>query len=150
MIDFLASLYPWVKALHIISVISWMAGLLYLPRLFVNHVEYGPVGSEMSEVFKGMEERLMRIIMAPAMIATWVFGLLMVFTPSIVDWSSVYPWIKLVMILALTGFHHWLIKVRKEFAADKNQRSSKTYRMANEIPTVIMIVIVVMIVVKPF
>lgn len=150
MADLLATFYPWVKTLHIISVISWMAGLLYLPRLFVNHVEYAPVGSETSEVFKGMEERLMRIIMAPAMIATWLFGLLLAFTPGIVDWSSVYPWIKTAMVIGMTGFHHWLIKVRKEFAADKNKRPSKSYRIANEIPTIMMIVIVLMIVVKPF
>ena len=150
MTDLLATFYPWIKTLHIISVISWMAGLLYLPRLFVNHVEHGPVGSETSEVFKGMEERLMRIIMAPAMIATWVFGLMLAFTPGIVDWSSFYPWIIAVMIIGMTGFHHWLIKVRKEFAADKNERTAKTYRIANELPTVMMIVIVVMIVVRPF
>ena len=148
--DFLATAYPWIKALHIISVISWMAGLLYLPRLFVNHVEYGHIGSETSEVFKGMEERLMRIIMAPAMIATWVFGLLLAFTPGIVDWSSIYPWIKAALVFGMTGFHHWLIKVRKTFAIDENERSSKAYRMANEIPTLIMILIVVLIVVKPF
>ena len=116
----------------------------------MNHVEYAPVGSETSEVFKGMEERLMRIIMAPAMIATWLFGLLLAFTPGIVDWSSVYPWIKAAMVIGMTGFHHWLIKVRKEFAADKNKRPSKSYRIANEIPTIMMIVIVLMIVVKPF
>jgi putative membrane protein len=150
MADLLASVYPWVKALHIISVISWMAGLLYLPRLFVNHVEHGPVGSETSEVFKGMEERLMRIIMAPAMVATWVFGLLLAFTPGIVDWSSFYPCIKAFMVIGMTGFHHWLIKIRKEFAADKNERTSKTYRLANEVPTLMMVVIVVMIVVRPF
>ncbi|WGI22053.1 protoporphyrinogen oxidase HemJ [Amylibacter sp. IMCC11727] len=150
MTDLLATFYPWIKTLHIISVISWMAGLLYLPRLFVNHVEHGPVGSETSEVFKGMEERLMRIIMAPAMMATWLFGLMLAFTPGIVDWSSFYPWIKAAMILGMTGFHHWLIKVRKEFAADKNERPAKTYRIANELPTVMMIVIVIMIVVRPF
>ncbi len=150
MADFLASVYPWVKTLHIISVISWMAGLLYLPRLFVNHVEYATVGSETSEVFKGMEERLMRIIMRPAMIATWIFGLLLAFTPGIIDWSSVYPWIKAMLVLGMTGFHHWLIKVRKEFAADQNERSSKTYRIANEVPTLMMIFIVFLIVVKPF
>jgi protoporphyrinogen IX oxidase len=150
MADFLANFYPWVKSLHIISVISWMAGLLYLPRLFVNHVEHGPIGSETSEVFKGMEERLMRIIMAPAMIATWVFGLMLAFTPGIVDWSSAYPWVKAIMVSSMTGYHHWLIKVRKEFAADQNTLPAKTYRIANEVPTLLMIVIVVMIVVKPF
>lgn len=150
MADILAAAYPWIKTLHIVSVISWMAGLLYLPRLFVNHVEYGPVGSETSEVFKGMEERLMRIIMGPAMGATWIFGLLLVVTPGIVDWSMGYPWIKATLVILMTVFHQWLIKVRKEFAADQNQRSSKTYRLMNEVPTVFMIVIVIMIVVRPF
>lgn len=150
MLDFLASAYPWVKTLHILSVISWMAGLLYLPRLFVNHVEHAPVGSETSEIFKGMEERLLRIIMGPAMTATWIFGAMLAATPGIVDWSSVYPWVKALCVIAMTGYHHWLIKVRKEFASDTNQRSAKTYRMMNEVPTILMILIVLMVVVRPF
>ncbi|GGA18734.1 protoporphyrinogen oxidase HemJ [Neptunicoccus cionae] len=150
MTDLLATVYPWVKTLHILSVISWMAGLLYLPRLFVNHVEHGPVGSETSEVFKGMEVRLLRLIMNPAMIATWVFGLMLAFTPGIVDWASFYPWVKAVMVLGMTHYHHWLAKRRKEFAADQNTRSARSYRIMNELPTVLMIIIVTMIVVRPF
>jgi len=150
MSDFLANYYPWIKSLHIISVISWMAGLLYLPRLFVHHVERGPVGSQVSEVFKIMEVKLLRMIMNPAMIATWIFGVSLAFTPGILDWSAGYPYVKLTMVLAMTWFHHWLANRRKEFARDSNTRSAKTYRLMNEIPTVIMIVIVVMIVVRPF
>jgi putative membrane protein len=150
MADLLATIYPWIKALHIISVISWMAGLLYLPRLFVNHVERGVVGTEVSEVFKGMEERLLRIIMNPAMIATWVFGIMLALTPGIVDWGSGYPWVKALMVLGLTWFHHWLAKRRKEFASDTNTRSARGFRLMNEVPTALMIVIVVMIVVRPF
>lgn len=150
MSDLLATLYPWVKTLHILSVISWMAGLLYLPRLFVNHVEHGPVGSETSEVFKGMEVRLLRMIMNPAMIATWVFGLMLAFTPGIVDWSSFYPWVKAAMVLGMTQYHHWLGKRRKDFATDANTRSARSYRLMNELPTVLMIIIVTMIVVRPF
>ncbi len=127
-----------------------MAGLLYLPRLFVNHVERGPVGSDSSETFKIMETRLLQIIMNPAMIATWVFGVLLVLTPGIVDWSSGYPFVKGAMILGLTWFHLWLAKRRKEFEADMNSRSAKTYRVMNEVPTIMMVVIVVMIVVRPF
>ena len=150
MTDLLANAYPWTKSLHIISVISWMAGLLYLPRLFVNHVERAPNGSEMSEIFKGMEYRLLRYIMNPAMIATWLFGLLLTLTPGIIDWDSGYPYVKLVMILGMTGFHQWLGVRRKEFALDQNNRSGKHYRIANEVPTLMMIIIVIMIVVRPF
>ena len=148
--EILFAIYPWVKTLHIIAVISWMAGLLYLPRLFVNHVERAPEGSETSEIFKGMEERLLRIIMNPAMIVTWVCGVLLAVTPGIVDWSSVYPWIKAAMVLGLTWFHHWLGRERKVLAADGARRTGRTYRLMNEVPTVMMIVIVVMVVVRPF
>ena len=148
--DILIALYPWTKVLHLIAVISWMAGLLYLPRLFVNHVEHAPVGSETSEVFKGMERRLLRIIMNPAMIVTWIAGLALAFTPGLVDWSSAWSWIKAAMVLGLTWFHHWLAKRRKEFDADANTRSARQFRLMNEVPTVMMIVIVIMIVARPF
>jgi putative membrane protein len=97
-----------------------------------------------------MEKRLLRIIMNPAMIATWVFGILVASTPGIVDWSSGYPWVKALMVLGLTWFHHWLGKRRKEFEKDANTRPARTYRLMNEVPTLMMIVIVVMIVVRPF
>lgn len=148
--DILIWMYPWTKVIHVIAVISWMAGLLYLPRLFVNHVDHGPVGSDTSETFKGMEERLLRIIMNPAMIVTWIAGLALVFTPGIVDWSAGWPWVKGAMILGLTWYHHWLARRRKEFAADANTRNARHYRIMNEVPTVMMIVIVAMVIARPF
>ncbi len=148
--DFLVSAYPWVKALHVVSVISWMAGMFYLPRLFVYHAETAPVGSEMSETFKVMERKLLRAIINPAMIATWTFGLIMVFTPGIIDWSLIWPWIKAAMVIAMSAFHGWLSTRRKEFERDENTRSGRTYRLANEVPTVLMLVIVFMVILKPF
>lgn len=148
--SFLLEWYFWVKALHIISVISWMAGMFYLPRLFVYHAEKATVGSEMSETFKVMERKLMRAIINPAMFATWTFGLIMVFTPGVIDWSQIWPWIKAVMVLLMSGFHGWLSLRRKDFARDANTRSGRTYRLANEVPTVLMLVIVIMVIVKPF
>jgi putative membrane protein len=111
MLDLLSSLYQWSKALHVISVIAWMAGLFYLPRLFVYHVEKAADDPALSEVYCEMERKLLRLIMNPAMIAAWVFGLMLVFTPGIVDWSSGWPWIKAAAVLAMTWFHHWLGKV---------------------------------------
>ena len=148
--DFLASVYPWTKALHIMAVISWMAGIFYLPRLYVYHAEKASVGSELSETLKVMELKLLRIIMNPAMIATWLFGIALLATPGIVDWSAGWIWVKLVLITAMTWFHHSLGLWRKDFAADKNERSGRFYRLSNEIPTVLMIIIVLMAVVKPF
>lgn len=146
--DLIISAYPWVKALHIISVISWMAGIFYLPRLFVHHVERTDQTGHTHETFVMMEQKLLRVIMNPAMISTWVFGLLLVFTPGIVDWSSFWPWIKAACVLAMTWFHHWLGLRRKEFAAGKNTRDGRTYRLMNEVPTVLMILIVISVVVK--
>ena len=148
--DFLQDWYFWVLALHIISVISWMAGMFYLPRLFVYHTERAEVGSEMSETFKIMERKLMRAIINPAMFATWIFGLLMVFTPGVIDWAEIWPWIKAASVLIMSGFHGWLSARRKEFARDENTRNGRTYRLANEVPTVLMLVIVIMVIVKPF
>ena len=148
MTEILASLYPWVKALHIVSVISWMAGLFYLPRLFVHHVERAGSTGETHEIFTMMEEKLLRVIMNPAMIATWVFGLCLVFTPGIIDWTSIWPWLKAIGVIGMTWFHHWLGQRRKEFMAGTNTRSGRTYRLMNEVPTVLMIVIVFSVVVK--
>ena len=150
MTDILINWYPWVKALHVISVISWMAGLFYLPRLFVHHVEQSETGDHLDSVFQMMEYKLLRVIMNPAMIATWVFGLMLVFTPGIVDWSALWPWTKAVAVLGMTWFHHWLGYRRKEFAAGENTRSGKTFRLMNEVPTVLMIVIVVSVIARPF
>lgn len=148
--NLLTSAYPWILALHIVSVISWMAGMFYLPRLFVYHAETAPVGSETSEIFKVMERKLMRAIINPAMIATWVFGLCLVFTPGIIDWTEIWPWVKAAMVTGMSAFHGWLSARRKEFERDENTRSGKEYRWANEVPTVLMLVIVFMVIPKPF
>jgi len=148
MTEILTSLYPWAKALHIVSVISWMAGLFYLPRLFVHHVERAGSDGETHETFIMMEDKLLRVIMNPAMIATWVFGICLVFTPGIVDWSSIWPWLKAVGVIGMTWFHHWLGLRRKELLAGTNTRSGRTFRLMNEVPTVLMIVIVFSVVVK--
>ena len=142
------TIYPWVKALHIMAVMSWMAGLFYLPRLFVHHAEKAGNGGETHETFVMMEQKLLRVIMNPAMIATWIFGLMMVFTPGVVDWSYVWPWTKAGAVLIMTWFHHWLGRRRKEFAAGTNTREGRTYRIMNEVPTLLMVVIVFSVVVK--
>jgi protoporphyrinogen IX oxidase len=138
----------WVKALHVIAVIAWMAGMLYLPRLFVYHAD-AEKGSIQSETFKIMERRLYRGITTPAMIAAWVFGLWMILS-GIVDWSAGWPYLKAVGVLLLSTFHGVLGRWRRDFADDRNTRPSRFYRAVNEIPTVLMIVIVVAVIVKPF
>ncbi len=138
----------WVKALHVIAVIAWMAGMLYLPRLFVYHAD-AEKGSAQSETFKIMERRLYRGITTPAMLAAYVFGLIMIFA-GVVDWGSIWPWVKAAFVLALSGFHGLLGTYRRAFAEDRNARSVKFYRMINEVPTLLMIVIVIMVIVKPF
>ncbi len=149
MMSWLVPLYPWVKSLHILSVVAWMAGLLYLPRLFVYHAS-APRGSEASETFKLMERRLLRAIMNPAMIATYIFGILLALIPGVVEWSMGWIYIKLIGVAALTLFHHLLARWQREFAADANRRRARTYRFLNEIPTLLLILIVIMVVVKPF
>ena len=140
--DFLADWYLVTKSMHVVSVISWMAGLFYLPRLFVYHAEQIELGSRTDNLFQTMERRLLRGIMNPAMVATWIFGLALVFTPGVVDWSFVWPWVKAASVLAMTWFHHWLSRRRKDFLTGANTRSGYTYRMMNEVPTVLMLLIV--------
>ena len=140
--EFLANWYLVAKSLHVISVIAWMAGLFYLPRLYVYHVEQVETGSKTDLMFQTMERRLLRAIINPAMVATWVFGLALVFTPGVVDWSDWWPWVKATCVLMMSWFHGWLAARRKEFASGTNTRSGRTYRMMNEVPTVLMIVIV--------
>jgi putative membrane protein len=146
--SFILAHFEWFKALHIISVISWMAGLLYLPRLFVYHAG-ADKGSELSETLKIMERRLLRVIMNPAMAATWLFGgCLLYANPSVLH--SGWMHVKLLGVVLLTGFHHALVKWRKGFLKDENKKSEKFYRRVNEIPALLMIVIVIMVVVRPF
>lgn len=148
MSDFLVGAYPWVKSIHIMAVIAWMAGLFYLPRLYVYHAEQSEVGDSRDTVFQVMELKLLRVIMNPAMIVTWVMGILLLLTPGIVDWSAVWPYLKLVSVSAMTWFHHWLGRRRKEFASGTNERTGRQYRMMNEVPTVLMVLIVCSVVVK--
>ena len=151
--DFLASAYLWVKALHVISVITWMAGIFYLPRLFVYHVEglnkAGVVrGSEMDLLFQRQERLLFKAIMNPSLIATWLFGLMLVFTPGIVDWTLVWPWTKAASVLGMTWFHMWLGLRRKDFVNGANRLTGRQYRIMNEVPTVLMLVIVFSVILK--
>ena len=146
--DILATAYPWTKALHIMAVISWMAGLFYLPRLFVHHVEQAEDTEKLATVFQMMELKLLRVIMNPAMIVTWIAGLCLVFTPGIVDWSAVWPWTKMAAVLLMTWFHHWLGRRRKELAAGTNTLTGRRYRLMNEVPTLLMVIIVLSVVVK--
>ncbi|MEM9468624.1 MAG: protoporphyrinogen oxidase HemJ [Pseudomonadota bacterium] len=148
--EFVLTYYDWIKALHLIAVISWMAGLFYLPRLFVYHADAAK-GSEMSETFKVMERRLLKIIMTPAMIATWFFGLLML----IGNWDFIMSgqgWMhaKFLLVFLLSGFQGALSRWRKDFEADQNTKSAKFYRMINEVPTLCVISIVILATVKPF
>jgi putative membrane protein len=145
-------MYQWIKAFHIIAVIAWMAGMLYLPRLFVYHCA-AEKGSVQSETFKVMERRLLRGIINPAMVATWLFGLWLAWNGP----DSRYGWFasgwldaKLVLVLALSVLHGFLARWRKDFAADNNRNSQRFYRIINEIPTVLLIAIVILAVVKPF
>ena len=142
------AMYPVFKALHIIAVIAWMAGLLYLPRLFVNHVGLAP-GSEASNMLKGMEGRLMRIIMRPAAAATFIFGGGLL-SSGVVDWSTGWIYAKLALVLGLGAMHGAMEKWRAAFAADANTKPAKFYRMINEVPTLLMIGIVLLVVLKPF
>jgi putative membrane protein len=142
------SAYLWVKSLHIVSVIAWMAGMLYLPRLYVYHCDAAP-GSELSEKLKVMERRLLRAIINPAMIATFVFGGWLLLIPGVVDWSAWWIHAKLTLVLAMAGMHGVFSRWRKDFEADANKRSARHYRIANEIPTVLMIGIVFLVVLKP-
>lgn len=139
--------YLWLKTLHVLAIISWMAGLLYLPRLFVYHVD-APKGSQQSETFKVMERRLMRAIMNPAMIVAWASGLA-------IAWQQEFfnqPWfqLKLALVVAMSGVHGWLAVQRKAFAEDRNDKSHVYFRVLNEIPTLLMIGVVIFVIVKPF
>ena len=147
--DFLSDIYPWPKALHLLAVISWMAGLLYLPRLFVYHVEHAGQSAEMHETFNTMERKLFRFIMNPAMIASWVFGLLLIATPGIIDWGLIWPWAKAALVIAMTWYHHLLGRWWRALRDGQNTRSGRFFRMVNEIPAVLMIGIVLAVVIKP-
>jgi putative membrane protein len=147
--SWLGDTYPWIKSAHIVSMVAWMAGLLYLPRLYVYH-SMAPSGSHRSETFKVMEGRLQKGIMTPAMIATWGFGLALAGTPGVVDWRTGWIWAKLVLVLGMTLFHGLLSRWRKAFLTERNRHSTRFFRMVNELPTLALSAIVVLVVVKPF
>lgn len=147
--DFLYTLYPWIKAFHVMAVIAWMAGLFYLPRLFVYHAERATVGSELDQTFQVMEEKLLRVIMNPAMIVAWAAGLVML-AMGVFDWGAVWSWVKLASVGAMTWAHMWMAARRKEFAAGQNTRTGRQYRIFNEVPTILMFLIVVAVIVRPF
>ena len=142
-------LLAYIKAFHLIAAIAWMAGLLYLPRLFVYHAG-SKVGSEQSETFKVMERRLLKFITIPAMVATWIFGLILAFSP-LIDWST-DAWFhaKMFLVVVLTAYVWALASWTRDFALDRNPRSPRFYRIANEVPTVLMIAIVILVIVRPF
>lgn len=142
-----ATVYPWVKALHVIAVISWMAGLLYLPRLFIYHTD-AERGSVQSETFKVMEQRLLKVIMRPAMILSWVFGLYMAWT--VHHFQGGWLHAKLLSVVLLTMTHEFLARSAGEFARDEIRRTARFWRLVNEIPTVLMILIVILVIVQPF
>jgi protoporphyrinogen IX oxidase len=145
----LTAVYPWIKAFHVVSMVAWMAGLFYLPRLYVYHCETTP-GSVESERFKVMEHRLLKQITTPAMIATWVFGVTLVLTPRVIDWGWGWWHVKLAAVILMTGFHGMLARWRRDFLMDRNTRPARFYRIANEVPTLLLVVIVVMVIVRPF
>ena len=149
MSGWLVQAYPWLKALHIIAVIAWMAGLLYLPRLFVYHAGVDP-GSDQARLFMTMERRLYRGIMTPALLMTVLFGGLLLAVPGLVSWSSGWLHAKLLLVLGLLAAHGLMGRWRRDFAAANNRHSAGFYRAVNEVPTLIMIAIVILVVVKPF
>jgi putative membrane protein len=148
-VDALAPFYLWTKAAHLISVFAWMAGLFYLPRLFVYHTQVAPGGAE-SERFKTMERLLLRAIMNPAMVAAWLLGITLVLTPGVVDWRAGWWHGKMLGFLGMTVFHHHLGYARKDFLADQRRHSERYWRIMNEVPTLLLVLIVVMVIVKPF
>ncbi len=145
----LAPLYLWLKAGHVVSMVAWMAGMFYLPRLFVYHCE-APRGSAESERFKVMERRLLKQIINPAMLATFGFGILLVLTPGVVDWAAGWWHVKLAAIVLMTAVHGMLARSRRDFLHDRNAKPARYFRIINEVPTLLLVVIVVMVIVKPF
>ena len=148
--DLVGEMYDWLKALHVVAVISWMAGLLYLPRLFVYHCE-AEIGGRQSETFKVMERRLLRAIMIPAMLASWLLGVSLVVLAQgvmfVIGWAM---WVKLLLVVGLSGIHALMSLHARSFAADRNIRPAVYFRVLNEVPTVLMVAIVILVIVRPF
>ncbi|SHO64981.1 putative membrane protein [Pseudoxanthobacter soli DSM 19599] len=142
----MTDLYLWAKTLHIVSVVAWMAAMFYLPRLMVYHVA-AERGSVQSETFKVMERRLLKLICNPAMISTWIFGLLLAWQGGF--FADGWLHAKLALVLVLSGLHGFLSRCVKDFAADRNRRSARFYRIINEVPTVLLLLIVILVIFKP-
>jgi len=149
MIDLLIIAYPWIKALHIMAVIAWMAGLFYLPRLFVYHTERAQAGDALDATFQVMEEKLLKVIMHPSMLVAWAAGLCLVLVPGVVQWSMIWPWAKAAGLVGMTWFHFWLAARRMDFWRGESRLSGRRFRLMNEVPTLLMVIIVVSVVVKP-
>ena len=145
--DALSNYIPWIKAFHVIAVIAWMSGMLYLPRLFVYHTETTP-GSESSERFKVMERKLLRGIVTPSMIAVWILGPLLAWLTG--TYLDLWLQMKVVLVLGMTGIHGFYARCVKDFAADRNIRSARFYRIINEVPALLMVFIVILVIVQPF
>ncbi len=146
--NLLVDLFPWIKSFHVIAVIAWMAGLFYLPRLFVYHAEAVTAGGETDQLFQTMERKLYRLIMVPSMIVTWVLGLCLVAVPGVVDWGFAWPWVKAGSVIAMTAFHVWLGTRGADFALGRNTLTGRRYRLMNEVPTLLLVAIVVAVIVK--
>lgn len=149
MAAWLAGAYPWIKAVHVIAVIAWMAGMLYLPRLYVYHCGVAP-GSEASEMLKVMERRLLRAIINPAMVFALMLGIALMATPGVVDWGSGWVHAKLALAVGMLVLHGMFSRWRRDFEHDRNTRPARFYRVANEVPTLLIVGIVVLVVAKPF
>lgn len=147
MTDLLVIMLPYIKAFHVMAVISWMAGLFYLPRLFVYHAERGKEGREPGESFVIMEDKLLRLIMQPAMLATWLSGMLMTLVPGVIDLSHIWPWTKGAAVLGMTWFHFWCAFQRRELLKGCSL-SGRSYRLMNEVPTILMIIIVSSVIIR--
>ena len=147
MLTFLSDHIAWIKAFHVIAVIAWMAGMLYLPRLFVYHCE-APAGSPQSEMLKVMERKLLRVIVNPAMIAVWGLGLALAYVTG--AYADTWLQVKFVLVVAMSGLHGFFAATVKRFARDANKRPQRFYRIINEVPMVLIIAIVILVVVKPF
>lgn len=149
MTSVLGPAYPWLKSLHIVAVVAWMAGLLYLPRLYVYHADV-PTGSGRAAMLAVMERRLLRGIMLPAAVMTYGFGAILAGIPGVVDWQRGWIWAKLALVGFLTLFHLLLGRWRRDFATGRYPHSSRFFRVVNEIPTIVLIAIVLLVVLKPF
>lgn len=147
--ELLKEYYLWIKSLHLIMAFAWMAGMMYLPRLYVHHCD-APIGSVQSEKFKDMEGLLLRAIINPAMILTLVLGVLLLLTPGVVDWSRGWIWVKLGLVTGLFALHGLFSRWRREFAADQRSRPGLFYRIFNELPFVLLVGIVIVVIVRPF